>query len=67
MMKPDAAIKVEAIPDLLIKAGKGFRFVTKGTPYFIFDYKVTGITGVDERTLIDRLDEVLGIMNEILI
>ena len=67
MMKPDAAIKVEAIPDLLIKAGKGFRFVTKGTPYFVFDYKVTGIVGADERTLIESLTRILGIMNEILI
>ena len=67
MMKSDAAIKVEAIPDLLISAGKGFKFVTKGTPYFIYDYKVTGLTGVDERTLIDSLSRILGIMNEILI
>jgi len=67
MMKPDAAIKVEAIPDLMLKAGKGFRFVTKGTPYFVYDYKVTGIVGADERTLIESLTRILGIMNEILI
>lgn len=67
MMKPDAEIKVEAIPDLMIRAGKGFRFITKGIPYFVYNYKVTGIEGVDEKTLLDSIDNILGIMNEILI
>lgn len=67
VMKPDAKIKVEAIPDLMIRAGRGFKFVTKGNPYFTCNYELSGIQGKDERTLLNTLDGILTIMNELLV
>ena len=66
-MKADAAIRVEAIPDLMLALGKGFRFVTKGTPYFEAYYNRENIKGVDEKLLIDTLDKTLCEMNRLLI
>lgn len=67
VMKPDAKIKVEAIPDLMIRAGRGFKFITKGIPYFTCNYELSGIQGKDERTLLNTLDGILAIMNELLV
>ncbi len=66
-MKPDAEIKVERIPDLLIREGKGFTFVTKGIPHFKYSYGLSEVPGKDERVLIDKLEDILSAMNELLI
>ncbi len=67
LMKPDAAIKVDKIPDVMLKAGKGFKFVTKGTPYFLYNYRQEGIVSKDGRILLEKLDEILDIMLEMLV
>ena len=62
MMKADAAIRVEKIPDVMIEAGKGFKFVSKGTPYFLYTYTQEGLQQKDERILLDNLEKILDIM-----
>lgn len=67
IMKPDAAIRIEKIPDLMIKMGKGFSFVTKGTPYFIYNYKVADLIEKEENQILELTEEILKNMYEMLV
>ncbi len=67
IMKPDAPIKVEQIPDLMLKEGKNFRFNPKGVPYFSYRYVTTGVIDRDEETLLACTGKILEDMYEILI
>ena len=67
LMKPDAGIRVDRIPDVMLRAGKGFKFVTKGTPYFLYTYRQEGLRQKDERILLEKLEELLDMMLEMLV
>lgn len=67
IMKPDAAIKIENIPDLMIKMGKGFKFSPKGTPYFTYRYHMSGIVDKDEDELLLRVTQMIDAMEEMLL
>ena len=63
-MKKDAHIDALHIPDLMISQGKDLNFVTKGTPYFLLRYPVSGIVGKDEDTLINKLINLIEDMTK---
>ncbi len=63
-MKPDANIRVDKIADVMLRAGKGLRFVTRGNPYFIYDYKTEVPKIADGEKLLLRIEDLLAIMNE---
>ena len=67
MMKPDAAIRIEKIPDLMMKMGKGFGFVSKGQPYFIYNYKMADLVEKEEELVIEHTDRILRSMHEMLL
>lgn len=67
MMKQDAAIRIEKIPDLMMKMGKGFGFVTKGQPYFIYNYKIADLVEKEEEQIIEHTDRILHNMYEMLL
>lgn len=67
MMKPDAAIRIEKIPDLMMKMGKGFGFVTKGQPHFIYNYKVADLVEKEEEQIIEITDRILHTMHDMLL
>ena len=63
-MKKDARVDALHIPDLMISQGKDLSFVTKGTPYFLLRYPVSGIVGKDEDTLLYRLTNLIEDMTK---
>lgn len=67
IMKTDADIMVERIPDLMIELGKGFKFNSKGTPYFSYNYRMSGIVEKDENELLRCVRLVLDAMERLLI
>lgn len=66
-MKPDAAIRVEKIPDLMLDMGKGFNFVTKGTPYFLYNYKPSDLIEKEEEQVLELTDRILHKMYGMLV
>ena len=48
----------------MISQGKDLSFVTKGTPYFLLRYPVSGIVGKDEDTLLYRLTNLIEDMTK---
>ena len=66
-MKPDANIQIENIPLLLKKHDKALKFITKGTPYFLYRYKKCGMVEKDEETLLQITNSVLTDMEELLL
>ncbi len=67
VMKADAAIKVEQIPLLLKRNDKYLKFNTKGTPYFLYKYKKTGMVEKDEEKLLTLTEKLLNDMEELII
>jgi len=63
-MKPDASIRVEKIPDLMMRMGKGFNFSAKGTPYFIYNYKPHDLVEKEEEQVLLLTENVLKAMYE---
>ncbi len=67
VMRPDAPVRVENIPQLLqLYAGK-LRFDPKGTPEFRLRYKKCGVIEKDEETLLAAAEAVLRDMEELLL
>ena len=66
-MKLDAKIQIENIPLLLKKHEKALKFITKGTPYFLYRYKKCGMVEKDEETLLQITETVLADMEELLL
>ena len=58
-MKTDARIQVDHIPFLLKKHEKSLKFITKGTPYFLYRYKKTGMVDKDEEKLLTLTESLL--------
>lgn len=61
-MKPDANLRVEGIPDVMLKMGKNLRFISRGTPAFIYRYELTKIATVDAQTLLQATRELIDCM-----
>ncbi|MBR1848051.1 MAG: transcription-repair coupling factor [Lachnospiraceae bacterium] len=66
-MRPDAKLRVDAIPALLKKYKKKMTLQTKGTPYFLLHYVKTGIIEKDEENLLKAIEMVLTDMTESLL
>ncbi|MBE5855204.1 MAG: transcription-repair coupling factor [Lachnospiraceae bacterium] len=66
-MRPDAKLRVDAIPALLKKYKKKMTLQTKGTPYFLLHYVRTGIIEKDEENLLKAIEMVLTDMTESLL
>lgn len=65
-MRNDAKIQVEQIPVLLKKYDKHLKFVTRGTPYFLYRYKKSGMVEKDEELLLNLTEQILSDMEIIL-
>lgn len=65
-MKLDARIRVENIPVLLERNEKNFKFISKGTPYFLYRYKRCGMVEKDEEMLLQLTEKILADMEEFL-
>ncbi len=63
ILKQDADIRTERIPDLLKKQDK-LSFSAKGMPFFIFRYKKCGMAERDAQMLLNFTEGVLGCMLE---
>ena len=59
MMKPDAKIRVEMIPELVQSSGGHLSFDPKGTPSFCYRYKKQGLVELDERFLLDLTERLI--------
>ncbi|MCR5754199.1 MAG: transcription-repair coupling factor, partial [Acetatifactor sp.] len=64
--RPDGNINVQAIPQLLKKIGKELSFTAYGNPYFTYKYRRTGLVEKDEELLLDKTEELLCEMEELL-
>lgn len=65
--KPDAMIDAAKIPEVLSHFGKDLSFTPVGTPGFTFRYRSTGLVETDAAFLIDKTEELLGGMKELVI
>lgn len=52
VMKADASVRVEGIPDVMLEMGKGLHFYSKGIPTFTYSFDSTGIVYKDEENLL---------------
>ena len=66
LMKTDANICVENIPTILQKYDKTLKFITKGTPYFLYRYKKSGMVEKDEENLLQMTEQILTDMEVLL-
>lgn len=58
-MRPDARLCVEQIPSFLQQYDKKLKLITKGTPYFVYRYKKTGMVEKDEEKLLTLTENLL--------
>ena len=65
ILRPDANIKVECIPNLL-QAEKNLSFNHKGTPEFIYKYKKTGMLEKDEQLLLEYTENLIKTMTDLI-
>ncbi|MCR5254952.1 MAG: transcription-repair coupling factor [Acetatifactor sp.] len=65
--KPDAAIDPMGIPKLIAKYGKDMSFTAYGNPFITYKYKKTGMVEKDEELLLDKTEELLFEMEQVLI
>lgn len=65
VMKPDAGIDVNRIPDL-VKRHAGLSFHHKGTPFFLCRYKKCGIVERDSQMLLQLTEDLLKDMDQML-
>ncbi len=66
LMRPDALIRVECIPQLLACYDRKLTFTAKGTPYFLLRYSKCGVVEKDAESLIRLTEELLDDMERIL-
>lgn len=66
-MKSDAAVQIDHIPQLLKRHDKYLKFITKGTPYFLYKYKKSGMVEKDEEKLLTLTENLLDDMEELII
>ncbi len=64
--KPDANVNPAGIPALLERVGKELSFTVYGNPFFTYKYKKTGLVEKDAELLLDKTQEILTAMSELL-
>lgn len=64
--RPDAAVDPLKIPVLLKKYGQSLAFTAYGTPFFTYKYKKTGLVETDAELLLNRTEELLQEMEQLL-
>ena len=62
VMKADASVRVEGIPDVMLEMGKGLQFYSKGIPTFTYSFDSTGIVYKDEENLLTNTRLLLECM-----
>ena len=67
IMRPDAKVCVEHIPDLMISQGKSLTFSSAGIPYFQYKYHLSHIIEKDEEELLRCTKQLLEDMYKWLI
>jgi transcription-repair coupling factor (superfamily II helicase) len=66
LLRPDALLRVENIPELLHQYGSPLTFTAKGTPYFLLRYKKCGVVEKDAEHLISLTEKLLADMEQLL-
>ena len=66
-MKPDADVRVEKIPDVMLKMGKGLQFSTRNIPEFTYKYERSRIAAIDAMNLLEATVSLLTCMEQELI
>ena len=66
LLRPDALLRVENIPELLHQYGSPLTFTAKGTPYFLLRYKKCGVVEKDAEHLISLTEKLLADMERLL-
>jgi len=64
--RPDAEIDPASIPCLIARFPKELSFTAYGNPYLTLKYKGTGLVETDEIMLLERTEEMLAVMAEML-
>ncbi|MCR4588254.1 MAG: transcription-repair coupling factor [Lachnospiraceae bacterium] len=67
LLKPDAGLKVEGIPELLQKEGKNLTFQSKGNPAFYSRYEKAELREKTEENIMKAVDHLLQSMEEALL
>ena len=67
LFKPDARVKPENIPGLIRRYENRMSFSAMGVPTLTYRYDSTGVTEPDERSLLEKTEEILGVMQEMLL
>ncbi len=65
--RQDAGIDPAGIPALLKSVGNDLAFTAYGTPFFTYKYRKTGLVETDAEFLLDKTEELLGRMEELLL
>ncbi len=64
--RPDAVLDPAGIPKLIREYGKDLSFTAYGNPYFTYRYKSTGLVEKDAELLLERTEQLLERMRELL-
>ncbi|MBO7339928.1 MAG: transcription-repair coupling factor, partial [Lachnospiraceae bacterium] len=64
--RPDADIDPTGIPGLIERFGKQLTFTAYGNPYLTLKYQRAGLVETDEQQLLEKAEEVVRVMGEML-
>ena len=64
--RPDADIDPTGIPELIERFGKQLTFTAYGNPYLTLKYQRAGLVETDEQQLLEKAEEVVKVMGEML-
>ncbi|MBR6478812.1 MAG: transcription-repair coupling factor [Lachnospiraceae bacterium] len=67
VFRPDAQIDPNGIPKLLAVFRKEITFTAHGNPTLVLKYQRAGLVETDEAQLLDKTEEMLGIMTQLLL
>lgn len=64
--RQDAQIKIDAIPDMLRRAGDKLSFTAYGNPFFTYKYRKSGVVEKDAQVVLNAVEEILEEMKRVL-
>ena len=64
-VKKDAPVLAEKIPEFINSYGGAMRFVRSGNPGFEYKYPLSGIAQIDEKTLMETAERLVGDMSQL--
>lgn len=65
--RPDAGINPAGIPPLIARFKKELSFTAYGNPYLTLKYQRTGLVETDEALLLQKTEEILKAMEELIL